>query len=86
MHSIIYTCIDILCSGLKGIESFDYNKNLNILVTGSLDHMVRIWNPVVTNKPMAFLDGHATGVIGVVIHEGLVQIFSYSKRRSKLRY
>ncbi|XP_062601746.1 WD repeat-containing protein on Y chromosome-like isoform X1 [Saccostrea cucullata] len=63
----------------KGIESFDHNKNLNIMVTGSLDHMVRIWNPYVTSKPMAVLQGHATGVIGVKIHEGLVQVFSYSK-------
>ncbi|KAK3091715.1 hypothetical protein FSP39_022107 [Pinctada imbricata] len=63
----------------KGIESFDYNKNLNILVTGSLDHLVRIWNPYVTNKAMAILEGHATGVIGVIIHEGLIQVFSYSK-------
>nr|XP_022317228.1 WD repeat-containing protein on Y chromosome-like isoform X7 [Crassostrea virginica] len=63
----------------KGIESFDHNKNLNILVTGSLDHMVRIWNPYVPSKPMAVLQGHATGVIGVKIHEGLVQVFSYSK-------
>lgn len=64
---------------LQGIESFDHNKNLNILVTGSLDHMVRIWNPYVPSKPMAVLQGHATGVIGVKIHEGLVQVFSYSK-------
>lgn len=63
----------------QGIESFDHNKNLNILVTGSLDHVVRIWNPYVTAKPMAVLQGHATGVIGVKIHEGLVQVFSYSK-------
>lgn len=28
---------------------------------------------------MAVLQGHATGVIGVKIHEGLVQVFSYSK-------
>ena len=64
---------------LQGIESFNHNKNLNILVTGSLDHMVRIWNPYVPSKPMAVLQGHATGVIGVKIHEGLVQVFSYSK-------
>lgn len=52
---------------------------MNILVTGSLDHVVRIWNPYVQAKPMAVLQGHATGVIGVKIHEGLVQVFSYSK-------
>lgn len=63
----------------KGVECFDFNKNLNLLVTGSLDHLVRLWNPYVPNKPMSILEGHAVGVIGVKIHEGLVQVFSYSK-------
>ncbi|KAK7112140.1 cilia- and flagella-associated protein 337-like isoform X2 [Littorina saxatilis] len=63
----------------KGVEHFDYNKNLSILVTGSMDHLVRVWNPYVPHKPVAILAGHATGVIGVAIHEGLLQVFSYSK-------
>ena len=32
-----------------------------------------------TSKPIAVLQGHSTGVIGVKIHEGLMQVFSYSK-------
>ncbi|XP_064614731.1 WD repeat-containing protein on Y chromosome-like [Liolophura sinensis] len=63
----------------KGVENFDYNKSLNLLVTGSSDHYVRLWNPYVTSKPVAILTGHATGVIDVVIHEDLNQVFSYSK-------
>ncbi|XP_052262965.1 WD repeat-containing protein on Y chromosome-like isoform X3 [Dreissena polymorpha] len=63
----------------KGVECFDFSKKLNILVTGSLDHNIRLWNPYVTFKPMAVLEGHGTGVIGVKIHEGLMQVFSYSK-------
>ncbi|XP_052783274.1 WD repeat-containing protein on Y chromosome-like isoform X3 [Mya arenaria] len=63
----------------KGVECFDFSKKLNILVTGSLDHCIRLWNPYVTSKPMAILEGHGTGVIGVKIHEGLLQVFSYSK-------
>lgn len=64
---------------LQGVECFDFSKKLNILVTGSLDHCIRLWNPYVTSKPMAVLEGHSTGVIGVKIHEGLMQVFSYSK-------
>ncbi|XP_035828989.1 WD repeat-containing protein on Y chromosome [Aplysia californica] len=63
----------------QGIECFDHNKNLNLLVTGSGDHVVRLWNPYVTNKAIAILPGHATGVVGVAIHEGFRQVFSYSK-------
>ena len=64
---------------LQGVECFDYNKKLNTLVTGSLDHTIKLWNPYVTSKPVALLQGHATGVIGVKVHEGLMQVFSYSK-------
>ncbi|XP_052069658.1 WD repeat-containing protein on Y chromosome-like isoform X4 [Mytilus californianus] len=63
----------------KGVECFDFNKNLNLLVTGSLDHLVRLWNQYVPTKPMSILEGHAVGVIGVKIHEALEQVFSYSK-------
>ncbi|XP_013420475.1 WD repeat-containing protein on Y chromosome isoform X3 [Lingula anatina] len=63
----------------KGAECFDHNKTLNILVTGSADHVLRVWNPYVVSKPVAILQGHATGVIDVVIHEELVQFFSYSR-------
>ncbi|ESO83976.1 hypothetical protein LOTGIDRAFT_108617 [Lottia gigantea] len=62
-----------------GVECFDHNRNLNILVTGSMDHYIRVWNPYVTSKPTAILSGHSTGVIGVVIHESFAQVFSYSK-------
>ncbi|KAK6170880.1 hypothetical protein SNE40_019170 [Patella caerulea] len=63
----------------KGVECFDHNRNLNILVTGSIDHYIRVWNPYVTSKPTAILTGHSTGVIGVTIHEEFSQVFSYSK-------
>ncbi|XP_055876696.1 WD repeat-containing protein 49-like isoform X3 [Biomphalaria glabrata] len=63
----------------KAVECFDHNKNINLLVTGSGDHIVRLWNPYVTTKPTAVLTGHNTGVIGVAIHEGFRQVFSYSK-------
>ncbi|BFZ18007.1 hypothetical protein BsWGS_21047 [Bradybaena similaris] len=63
----------------KGVECFDHNKNLNLLATGSGDHIVRLWNPYVTHSPVAILSGHVTGVIGVVLHEQFKQVFSYSK-------
>ncbi|XP_064637087.1 WD repeat-containing protein on Y chromosome-like isoform X2 [Lineus longissimus] len=63
----------------KGCETFDYNRQLNVLVTGSADHLVRLWNPYVPNKPMAILIGHQMGVIDVVIHEPFAQVFSYSR-------
>ena len=63
----------------QGIECFDYSKKLNALVTGSADHRVRVWNPYVTSKPVAVMDGHSMGVVDVKLHPTLALVFSYSK-------
>ncbi|XP_076809582.1 cilia- and flagella-associated protein 337-like isoform X1 [Clavelina lepadiformis] len=63
----------------KGVECFDYSKSLNILVTGSLDHLVRVWNPYVVARPIVILQGHSTGICDVVINEAYSQIVTYSK-------
>lgn len=63
----------------KGVECFDYSKTLNVLVSGSADHNVQVWNPYMTSKPVAILRGHTTGIVGIALHDGLTQIFSYSR-------
>ncbi|KAI8506660.1 hypothetical protein Bbelb_160870 [Branchiostoma belcheri] len=63
----------------KGVECFDYNKQMNIIVTGSSDHRVRLWNPYVTSKPITVLSGHHTTIIDVKLFEPMNQVFSYSK-------
>ncbi|XP_062507876.1 WD repeat-containing protein on Y chromosome-like [Corticium candelabrum] len=63
----------------KGISCFDYSRNWNIIATGSVDHVVRLWNPVSNFRPVALLKGHLLAVLGVLIHEELGQIISYSQ-------
>jgi len=63
----------------KGVECFDFDKSLNILVTGSLDHLVRIWNPYVVARPIKIIRGHNTGICDVIINLSRGQIISYSK-------
>ncbi len=63
----------------QGIDCFDYSKEKSIIVTGGADYIVRLWDPYVTMKPIALLKEHKTTVVDVVIHEGLNQVFSYSK-------
>nr|XP_006814776.1 PREDICTED: WD repeat-containing protein on Y chromosome-like [Saccoglossus kowalevskii] len=63
----------------KGVECFDYNKHLNIIATGNVDHYVRLWNPYVTEKPVAILRGHQMAVADIVIHEELEMVYSYCK-------
>ena len=31
----------------KGVKTFAYSESYNILVTGGMDRLVRIWNPYV---------------------------------------
>jgi WD40 repeat protein len=48
-------------------------------VTGSADHLVRLWNPYCPQKPTTLLQGHVTGVLAVKIYFDLGKMFSYSK-------
>lgn len=68
------------------MECFDYSKTLNVLVSGSADHNVQVWNPYMTSKPVAILRGHTTGIVGIALHDGLTQIFSYSRDAVKFIY
>ncbi|CAF1529734.1 unnamed protein product [Adineta ricciae] len=63
----------------KGCECFDYNHELNILITGGADYRVRIWNPYVTQKCTASLEEHHAAVIDVRINERLAQFYTFSK-------
>ncbi|XP_076155259.1 cilia- and flagella-associated protein 337 [Alosa pseudoharengus] len=63
----------------KGVTSFDFCPALSLLVTCGLDPAVRLWNRYVTTRPVATLHGHNTTVLDVAIHQGLNNIFSYSR-------
>ena len=69
--------ISLFSLSSQGIDCFDYCKEVNIIVTGGMDHMVRFWNPYVTIKPVAILRGHLARVIDVVLHKEMKKVFSY---------
>ena len=64
---------------LQGVDCFDYSKEKTIIATGGVDHVVRLWDPYVTLKPVAILKGHQACVIDVAVNSELGQVFSYSK-------
>ena len=56
----IILCTSIIAAGCsnyfqvpKGINSFDYSKDWNILVSGGVDTTIRLWNPFDYSKPVA---------------------------------
>ncbi|XP_068118293.1 cilia- and flagella-associated protein 337-like [Hyperolius riggenbachi] len=63
----------------KGVQCFDYCKAMNLLVTGGLDHKVRLWNQYVPIRPIAVLSEHTMPIQDVAIYEPLRQILSFSK-------
>ncbi|CAF1133494.1 unnamed protein product, partial [Didymodactylos carnosus] len=63
----------------KGCECFDYNKTLNLLLTGGADYLARIWNPYVPSKNITILEGHQAVVIDVKINDRLKQCYTFSK-------
>ncbi|CAI8023726.1 WD repeat-containing protein 49, partial [Geodia barretti] len=52
-----------------GVSCFDYSHRLEVVATGSLDHIVRLWTPFSPHQPVASLSSHTTGIVGVAIDE-----------------
>nr|XP_026696669.1 WD repeat-containing protein on Y chromosome isoform X2 [Ciona intestinalis] len=66
----------------KGVVCLDYDPDWNLIVTGSRDCDVRIWNPYVVSKSSAVLKGHTFAVIQVHVRGGEHQIISVSKDKN----
>lgn len=58
---------------------------MNLIATGSTDHVVRLWNPYVTSKPVAELRGHSMSIVDLVLREKSNQLFSYSREAVSAR-
>ena len=66
-------------SSLQGVSCFSYSQALEVLATGSLDHMVRLWTPFTPQRPVAVLAGHNTAVVGLATAEHSGHLFSLSQ-------
>ncbi|XP_078586384.1 cilia- and flagella-associated protein 337-like [Branchiostoma floridae x Branchiostoma japonicum] len=63
----------------QGIHCFDYHEQMNLIVTGGVNHHVSLWNPYVTSKPIGLLRGHMASVVNVQFNTTKGQILSFSK-------
>ena len=63
----------------KGVLCFDYCSTWNVIVTGGIDHYVRLWNPYLTTKPTSTLKGHCSAVIHIVVNGQSGQFISVSQ-------
>ncbi|PAA61851.1 hypothetical protein BOX15_Mlig030421g10, partial [Macrostomum lignano] len=60
----------------KGVRTFDISKQKNILVTGGMDRIIRIWNPYVNSKPIGTLQGHSAPIVYLTIAADENRLFS----------
>lgn len=54
---------------LQGVSCFAHSHKLEVLATGSLDHIVRLWTPFSPQYPVACLSSHLAGIVGIAIAE-----------------
>uniref|UniRef100_A0A8C5P9P0 Uncharacterized protein n=1 Tax=Leptobrachium leishanense TaxID=445787 RepID=A0A8C5P9P0_9ANUR len=62
----------------RGVKTFDFSKESNLLVTGGLDRIVRIWNPYVPGWPTGLLRGHSSPINFLCIGDENTRIYSVS--------
>ncbi|XP_071379688.1 cilia- and flagella-associated protein 337 [Centroberyx affinis] len=62
----------------KGVKTFDLCRKHNLLVTGGMDRLIRMWNPYFPGKPTGILKGHSTPIFYLCISSEDSQIFSVS--------
>lgn len=62
----------------KGVKTFDLCTGKNVLVTGGMDRVIRLWNPYLPSRPIARLRGHNAPVFLVKIAVEDNRLFSIS--------
>nr|XP_058132977.1 WD repeat-containing protein 49-like [Dasypus novemcinctus] len=62
----------------KGVTAFSFCKRNNLLLTGGMDRVIRVWNPYLPGKPTGMLKSHLAPVIYIHISAEDNKIFSMS--------
>lgn len=68
----------------KGAKTFDLCTAKNVLATGGMDRVIRIWNPYLPSRPVARLRGHNAPVFLVKIAVEDDRLFSISSDKTVL--
>ncbi|XP_029415509.1 WD repeat-containing protein 49-like [Nannospalax galili] len=62
----------------KGVKVFSFCKRKNLLLTGGMDRIIRVWNPYLPGKPTGMLRSHTAPVIYIHISSEDNKVFSMS--------
>ncbi|ROK70867.1 WD repeat-containing protein 49 [Anabarilius grahami] len=66
----------------KGVMTFDFCEKQNLLVTGGMDTLLRMWNRHVPKRPRGILKGHKAPVSYLCISSEEGHIYSVSKDKT----
>nr|XP_014341188.1 PREDICTED: WD repeat-containing protein on Y chromosome-like [Latimeria chalumnae] len=72
------SCDESHFKAYKGVKTFDFCKERNVLVTGGLDRIIRLWNPYVPGWPTGLLRGHSAPIFFLCLEPEDNRIFSVS--------
>eukprot|EP00730_Choanoeca_flexa_P006417 TRINITY_DN12148_c1_g1_i1.p2 TRINITY_DN12148_c1_g1~~TRINITY_DN12148_c1_g1_i1.p2 ORF type:complete len:996 (+),score=219.07 TRINITY_DN12148_c1_g1_i1:5156-8143(+) len=62
----------------RGVSTFDFSEEHNLIATGGPDCIVRLWNPFVPTRPMAALEGHITAISHLAFNRVPGQVITLS--------
>ncbi|KAI4884075.1 hypothetical protein NFI96_030672 [Prochilodus magdalenae] len=66
----------------KGIQCFDYSPELNVLVTGGFDRVIRVWNPYVTCQATFQMKGCSAAITHIMVNDKQNKVISVSKDKN----
>ncbi|XP_052769281.1 WD repeat-containing protein 64-like isoform X3 [Mya arenaria] len=65
----------------KGVNTFDYCVKANIIATGGVDKVIRVWHPHIFSRPTGKLLGHLFTIVDICCNERDQHIISLSTAR-----
>ncbi|XP_022524525.2 WD repeat-containing protein on Y chromosome isoform X1 [Astyanax mexicanus] len=75
-------CDQTVFSIYKGVKTFDFCTTRNLLITGGMDRLIRMWNPYVPGSPTGILKGHSALIFYLHIATEDGRVFSVSTDNS----
>ncbi|KAK3093696.1 hypothetical protein FSP39_018996 [Pinctada imbricata] len=65
----------------KGVNCFDYCAKANIIATGGVDKVIRVWHPHIFSRPTGKLMGHLFTIVDICSNEKDQHLISLSTAR-----
>lgn len=65
----------------KGVNTFGYCHSANVIATGGVDKVIRVWHPGIFSGPSGRLFGHMFTIVEIEMNDADQHIISLSTSR-----